>query len=828
VALPAASRKFSALPRFPVLIRAGALALLVAVAGAIGLYLYMHESAPPVAPPDPVLGGKLTAIMENYRHLQTEGGKDKYLITAALDKWYENGSHELSTVEFVLFGATAEAKDRINSDLCTYNPANAIVLFTSNVKVDTADGLHLESDMLRYNMETRVIEIESAVKFSRPNLDGTCKGAIAETAEQRLKLLHDVDMTFHSEDKSKAENPLQPSAAAQAAATPAADKPAKKGGKKGGGKKKGGGGKKKKKAAEAGNQMASDGGAIDFANGPKIPVRVRAATANFDKQAGTAHYAGNAVVTRAQDELRGDDLVAHLTEANRIERVDARGNAYLRASGRAEATAPSMQFFFAEANQLKQAIGVDGTHLHWLGEPPARDLTANRVTLDMQPGEQGAELHHALAEGQSVVTMAAPATTDRVPNPAARELRADKVEISMFPGGQFMKKADADGNAVLTVTPVKAVAGADRRRLTAQRMHLTFFDEGSLAREMTADGGIKAEFEPLAQDGRLPRTTTSETGRADFDKATQDITRLDQAGEFKYVEGDRNAVSGRASYVVADDFVALRDASSSGRPTVWDSKSRSQADEIDMHPNAQTNQGRGDVRTTYYNTSTTASNGGKSVPFGNTKSPVFFTAQRLDTRQTDGGVAVFTGQARGWQDDNYVKADLLRLFDASKRMEAEGNVESALYQIKRKDEKNGVAVVPVFTTASKMTYSDVEQKVHYEGGVTSRQAPDVISSNTQDVWLTQGEKAEVDHMFADGDVVSVEPGRKGTGDRLVYTAADQKCVLTGSNARVEDSVQGTSTGQELTYFIGGDRIQSTGQGAGRVKTTRKIRRKEAP
>jgi lipopolysaccharide export system protein LptA len=206
---------------------------------------------------------------------------------------------------------------------------------------------------------------------------------------------------------------------------------------------------------------------------------------------------------------------------------------------------------------------------------------------------------------------------------------------------------------------------------------------------------------------------------------------------------------------------------------------------------------------------------------------VFLSSQRLDTRQADGGVAVFTGQARAWQDDNYVKADLIRLFNAEKRMEAEGSVESGLYQMKRKDPVKGTAVIPVFTTAQRMTYSDGDRRLHYEGGVTSRQAPDVITSNAQDVWLTQGQRAEVDHMIAEGGVVAVEPGRKATGDRLVYTSADQKCVLTGASARVEDAAQGTSTGSELTYYVGGDRIHSAGQGAGRVKTTRRIK-KEAP
>jgi len=67
-------------------------------------------------------------------------------------------------------------------------------------------------------------------------------------------------------------------------------------------------------------------------------------------------------------------------------------------------------------------------------------------------------------------------------------------------------------------------------------------------------------------------------------------------------------------------------------------------------------------------------------------------------------------------------------------------------------------------------------------------------------------------------VVMTEPGRNGRGDKLVYTAADQKAVLTGANARLEDSEQGTTTGQELTYFVGGERVRvASRSGAGRLR-----------
>jgi lipopolysaccharide export system protein LptA len=122
-----------------------------------------------------------------------------------------------------------------------------------------------------------------------------------------------------------------------------------------------------------------------------------------------------------------------------------------------------------------------------------------------------------------------------------------------------------------------------------------------------------------------------------------------------------------------------------------------------------------------------------------------------------------------------------------------------------------------------MAYADSERKVHYEGGVVSRQSPDEMRSDAQDVWLTKGEQSTIDHMIATGSVVLTEPGRTARGERLVYTGSDRKAVLTGANARVEDAEQGSTTGEELTFYLGGERIRVAGrQGAGRVKSTHRV------
>lgn len=813
-------RRLPSFPRIPTLARAAALFLLLASAASIGVYLYQHQPPAVSRPDDPVLGGEVTAIFENFSHLETDGGVSKYLLTAALDRAYANGAHELEKVEIAFFAPDGTVRDRVNADNAIYDQKVATVVLRSNVKVATADGLEVLADELRFNQETNILEITGPVAYKQPNVEGTCRDATVEMNINRLSMHHDVDMTFKSSDDAKppagitgaagavAKKPVDPAAkaarkAARKAKRLAEGKPAK------GGKNKGGGG------------GGAGGASIDFASGPRIPVHIRSGSAVFDKASQTARYDGGAIATREKDELRGGTLVAHLDENNRFDRIEARGDAMLRAAGRAEVTAPSLDFTFAEGNQLEQALATGGSRLISLGDPPTRTVTGDRTEIDFAPSAAGSEIRQARVDGQAVVLIDAPPVTATAPNPTTRELKADSVILDMFDGGQFAKSVDATGNAVLTITPVQAVAGADRKRVTAPKMRMEFFDTNNAARECSATGGTRVDIEPMTSDGRLPRVTTSEAARAEFARDSQDISRLDHNGNFTFVEGERNATSDRAAYTLSDELIALRGPSSNGRPTVWDSKSRSQADEIDIRTKARTSSARGDVRTTYYS----PESAGSATPFGKTKSPVFITAKNADVRDADGGVAVYTGGARAWQDDNYVKGDTITLYSTDRRMDAQGNVESGFTRASRRSATgDGVESVPVFTTASSMNYSDVESLVRYKGAVVTRQAPGEIRSDAQDVWLSKGDAtSNVDRMIATGSVVMTEPGRNGRGDKLVYTAADQRAVLTGANARLEDAEQGTTTGQELTYFVGGERVRVAGRsGQGRVKSTHKV------
>ena len=75
---------------------------------------------------------------------------------------------------------------------------------------------------------------------------------------------------------------------------------------------------------------------------------------------------------------------------------------------------------------------------------------------------------------------------------------------------------------------------------------------------------------------------------------------------------------------------------------------------------------------------------------------------------------------------------------------------------------------------------------------------------TNDIGLPAG---GLDHAVVSGDVRLMQPGRQGTGEQLMYKAADGSFLLTGTASvppRIVDAQQGTVTGASLLVPGAGD------------------------
>jgi len=546
-----------------------------------------------------------------------------------------------------------------------------------------------------------------------------------------------------------------------------------------------------------------------------LPLEITGQRADYAELDGVVHFAGEVKVTQGGQEGRADAMTAVLNkQAHKLERVEARGNAFLKSQepGKtSELQARDMDFFFDDLQHLKVASANGAARARSLEKDAPREIAAERLEAYYTPGTAGSELASVTSQGRTTMKIA-PGEGDANPRQAERLLEADGVQMAFRPGGKYLAHAEATGNAVLTVTPLVVGPAAERKWLRAPKFSAEFYETNNAIKSFLADGGTVAEFEPMqAGTHRLKRTLSGKKLTADFDQQAQEIANLTIEGEAKFAEGERHATADRALYQAASQMVALR-----GKPIIWDAAARTNADEIDANVETGESFARGQVRTTYYSRETT----GGAAPFKKSKAPVFLAADRAVVRHRE-GAARYEGNARAWQDDNFVRADLIELDQGERVMSASGNVQSALYNVEREVEKGRSEVVPIFVAAEKMNYADATRVVRYDGSVKIKQGTDRIEAATAETMMDEDHKLA--RLTAVRNVVLTQPSRRGTGDKVEYTASTDTAILTGNLARVEDVERGVTRGARLTLHLRDAKIEADDEGGTkRVRTTHRI------
>jgi lipopolysaccharide export system protein LptA len=148
-----------------------------------------------------------------------------------------------------------------------------------------------------------------------------------------------------------------------------------------------------------------------------------------------------------------------------------------------------------------------------------------------------------------------------------------------------------------------------------------------------------------------------------------------------------------------------------------------------------------------------------------------------------------------------------------------------------------------------LVYSDKTRQGEFHGAVSAEQSDEVVHADDALLFLKPAAAAsagaggaklasqpspqigtgsasgpgQLDHMIATGHVVFTQPGRKGNGEKLVYTASDGSYVLTGTEAappQMWDRVHGTTTGAALTFNSQDDSVVVSGGKSSAVTETR--------
>ncbi|HEV2112547.1 MAG TPA: LptA/OstA family protein, partial [Terriglobales bacterium] len=310
-----------------------------------------------------------------------------------------------------------------------------------------------------------------------------------------------------------------------------------------------------------------------------------------------------------------------------------------------------------------------------------------------------------------------------------------------------------------------------------------------------------------------PRVSTSQMLDVLFDqRQSGGIESIVQRGKLHYDDGIYQAFAEQGRYTPADQILVL-----TGSPRVQDEESTTTATLIRMDRATGDAFADGGVKSTYRQS--------KPQPSGAmlaSSDPVHVTAHSLAASKST-GVADYSGDARLWQDANILESPVIDFQRQQRVMVALGSADHPVTSQFVQTDSKGLQT-PVHITATRFTYSDDHRKAHYEENVVMSSDQGRLTANELDIYLKPAQPqrqpaqqsrtqtaapSQIDHAIANGKVLLVQPGRRAIGERLVYTADDQKFVLTGTPQQlpeVDDLQRGTTRGDLLTFFRDEDKV----------------------
>jgi lipopolysaccharide export system protein LptA len=559
----------------------------------------------------------------------------------------------------------------------------------------------------------------------------------------------------------------------------------------------------------ANNVLTLESQVIVTFNGP-VPARVVATRGTLTKdprQFVLDHMRARSGARRCE----ADKATLSLRSDNTLERVLASGNVIAQVEGQSSGRlrAAELELLLREGTEGIQSAAFSGdVHIETSG---AQSGEANAGRVDFNFAGKKNILQSARTQGDVKLVQ-----HQRSPFGTAQDLQIRAAAIDfLVADGRRLTRAETSGLGEFAVIPVPATG--QETRVTAGKFAARFDDRGQLQ---------KVHGEPdarivLKTPGQPDQVTTSQKLDASFHRGSG-IESLVQQGSFSYTDGERKAWANQARYTLTNHMITL-----DGSPRVADSTTDTAARSISLNRDSGDAYAEGDVKSTYRDFRPQV-NGALLA----SSSPIHVTAKAMTAHRSP-AIAVYTGNARLWQDANILEASSIQFDRDHRSVVAQGSQAHPVSTVLLQTEKNGT-VTPVTITSTALTYTDTNRVAHFEGNAQAKGANLTVNAAQMDVYLKSTEQqaskqtsatpGKIDHIIASKQVVITQPGRKANGEQLTYTAADDKFVLTGGSPSIFDAEHGKVTGVSLTFFRADDRVLVEGNNSHPTVTQTRVAR----
>ena len=771
--------------------------LLLLVLGLLGYARYRKQRF--LADLPGKLGLHIKSETDGFTLSQSVKGRTVFTLHAAKAIQHENGKTTLHDVAITLYGpAGSNRADSIRGDDFEYDQPNGVIQAVGDVHLDlaspaqataaaadkakSAKRIAVTTRRLVYLQKLGVASTDEPLQIVYGGMKGSAVGADYDSDQGILRLRKDVHMDGTQDGK----------VLHLTAVDAEMDRTAQ--------------------TAKMHAAHVQSGG--DRASGDLVTVQLAR-----DGSIESVNAEGHATVGGANGvQANAAHLIAHMTSAGKLQNAAMDGSVHFQTND-SRGSAANALLHFDVAGRPSQIDLLNTVRIDGAGASGEQDvLSADRVVAHLLQDGRRTALRDAVATGgatlRSVSTVAAKdkdgqsslGTQDTV-------VHADDLHAATAVAGRkrYIDVIDGAGNTRIDQTS----ASGEVRTASGDSLHATLRSPGS----KTASGA-NGPLQSAVQTGHVVVT----------DHVPAPATR--RSGAAEPAAQDTRATAQRAEFDNTTQRLVL-----TGAPIVTSTGVQLAADRILVAQGSGDTEAVGNVKGTFIQTGTSPS----------TPDPVHVLADRATIAGAPGTAHFFGGAkpARMWSSTAQLDAPELELDRTRGTLAAHGAnpastqpaVHLSLPPTPRSAASGKGGTVQITGQQLSMTSAPaaVPGQLTVTGQTRMRTAgTDVTSDRIVAVLQTnakkEGNAAEngaellssgIDSVTATGNVVLQQPGRTGSGAKLLYTAADERYQLTGTPSvppRINDSVRGSVTGTSLIFHGENDSVEVAGEPGRRVHT----------
>lgn len=745
------------------------------------------------------LGINIQQTANGFTYSQSEKGHTIFTIHASkLVQFKDNGHAVLHDVSITLYGPPGtNREDRVYGSDFDYDQKNGIASAQGQVQIDLQspepsasqqagngeqaekNTIHVRASGIVFNQKTGTATTDQPLEFQLPQAAGKAVGASFDSKQGVLVLEKQVELTTST-------------------------------------------------------------------NGE--PATVQAAHAQMLRDARQVFLLNPATEFR-NERSTAEQAIVYFRQDGSAERIDAKGKVHTVLDDGAQVTSQTANIALDEKSQPKQAIMGNGVNFISRDETQAMHGSAVEGILSFGPD---ATLKHAqFRDAVSFVDQQLKLASDPHGS-ATRQVEASKLDINFTTGPDkksVAQKALATGNAVATLRTMSSKVPEQSTTISADQLlatlgngraiqrldgsgHTKIVDQGQDGSTSTSTGDVlHISFMPQSQPSPAmkARNNPLPMQTAQIDTAVQEgnVSLTQIPAKDAKTQSPLHASAKRAEYHASDQVLHL-----TGKPRVNNGEIDLTAQLVDYHRDSGDATAKGDVKATYLRQENQQSAPSASM-FGGQGS-VHIVAAEADLQHKSGD-SIFRGQARMWQGPDAVSAPVIELSRIQQTLKAHGDNDNKDHAVDTTiaatmGSKQQQSVIRVKSNI--LVYFGKDKRGDFDGNVVAVAPSGTIRSDRALFFLRHagqqkgqnpsGASSQIDKIIAEGNVVLTQPGRKGEGEKLVYTSANGRYVLTGTPAnrpRISDATRGTTTGDALIFNDQDDSVEvSGGQSAAVTKT----------